>query len=243
MRTLTRNRTIRLFFLATLLSLTGCFSLSRQVLPPQHYVLGAAGPPEQAAPPADPAAADSSGQLIGLRPPRVAEYLATPFIVVRRGAHQVEFSEYHRWGEDLGRAINRIVVRRMASRTPPHRVEAAPWPAGTSPEHVIQVHILRFEGVAPKSPGNVEGEAHLLATWEILRLLDGSLLARGTTEVREGGWSVDDFDGLVRLLDAGLEILAEDLALGLDGALAPLGPSGATPSFPPGVLPDLMRNP
>jgi uncharacterized protein len=233
----TRNRTIRLFLLATLLSPAGCFSLSRSAPLQQHYVLGAGGPPEHAAPPGGRLVADPGGHLIGLRLPRLADYLATPFIVVRRGTHQVEFSEYHRWGEDLGRAINRVVAGRMASRTPPHHVAAAPWPGGTSPDHVIQVHILRFEGVARQDPGSGEGEAHLLATWEILRPLDGALVARGTTEVREGGWSVGDFDGLVRLLDAGLEILAEDLALGLERALAPRDPSGATPSLLPSLIP------
>ena len=221
MPTLIRNRRLHLLLLATLLPLSGCFSLSRTAPPQQHYVLGAGGPQEHTALRGDPSVADSSGTLIGLRPPRLADYLATRFIVVRQGVHQVEFSEYHRWGEDLGRAINRIVAGRIASRTPSHRVEAAPWPVGTSPDHVIQVHIMHFEGVARGQPGNGEGEAHLLATWEILRPLDGALLARGTTEVREGGWSVGDYDSLVRLLDAALEVLAEDVVQSLPRTLAP----------------------
>jgi len=219
--TLTRNRTVRLFLFATFLSLAGCFSLSREAPLQQHYVLGVGGAPDHAAPPADRPGEDVSGHVIGLRPTRLADYLASPFIVIRRGAHQVEFSEYHRWGEDLSRAINRTVAGHLAALAPPHRVEAAPWPTGTAPDHVIQVHILRFEGVARDDSVNGEGEALLLATWEILSRLDGAVLSRGTTEVREGGWSVGDFDGLVRLLDAGLEVLAEDLALALDRALAP----------------------
>ena len=218
---LTRNRAARLFLLGTLLSLASCFSLSRSAPPQQHYVLGAGGPAEHAAPPANQTKSDASELLIGLRPPRLADYLASPFIVVRRGMYQVEFSEYHRWGEDLGRAINRTVADRIAARAPPHRVVAAPWPSGTSADHVIEVHILRFEGVAPEASVNGEAEAHLLATWEILHPQNGSVVARGTTEVREGGWSVGDFDGLVRMLNAGLETLAEDLVLALDRALVP----------------------
>lgn len=215
MTTLTGNRAIRLVFLATLLSLTGCFSLSRHTPPQRHYVLGVGEAPERAAAPADRLAAGPDGHVVGLRPPRLADYLASPFIVVRRGAHEVEFSEYHRWGEDLGRAINRTVAGRVAARASPHRIEVAPWPAGTSPDRVIQMHILRFEGVAREDFLNHEAEAHLLVTWEILRALDGAVLAGGTTEVREEGWSLGDFDGLVGLLDAGLEILARDLALAL----------------------------
>jgi uncharacterized protein len=221
MQTLISNRIIHLLLFALLLSPAGCFSLSHDAPPQQHYVLGADGPPELAAPPRDRPLADFSGHLVGLRPPRMAEYLATPFIVVRRGSHQVEFSEYHRWGEDLGRAINRTVAVRLAALAPSHRVERAPWPSGTSPELLIQLQILRFEGVGPERSESGEGEAHLLATWEILRPLDGAVLGRGTTEVREGGWSVGDFDGLVRLLDSGLATLAGELAVSLAGAEAP----------------------
>lgn len=221
MQTLTRHRTIHLLLVAILLSTAGCFSLSHSAPPQQHYVLGAGGPPELAAPLATGPVAHSNEHLVGLRSPRLAEYLTGPFIVVRRGSHQVQFSEYHRWGEDLGRAINRTVAVRLAALAPSRRVETAPWPGGTSPALVIQLQILSFEGVAQESSGNGEGEAHLLATWEILRLLDGAVLDRGTTEVREGGWSVGDFDELVRLLDRGLATLAGDLALSLDRADAP----------------------
>jgi len=223
---LTRNPTIHLLLLAILLAPAGCFSLSRSAPPQQHFVLGASQSPEAAATPADQPVADAEVHVIGLRQPRLADYLATPFIVVRRGSHQVEFSEYHRWGEDLGRSINRavagrvVVAGRTVSRVPSLRVEAAPWPAGTTPDHVIQVHVLRFEGVEPAGSGSGEGEAHLLATWEIFRSPDGALVGQGSTEVRAGGWSVGDFGGLVSLLDAGLEVLAEDLVTGLQRAMA-----------------------
>jgi uncharacterized protein len=233
--TLTRNRTTRLLVLAILLSVAGCFSLGRQAPAQKHYVLGAGGGAEQAAPAAARPAAEPGGLVVGLRPLRLADYLSTPFIVVRRGEHEVEFSEFHRWGEDLSRAVNRTVARRLASRIPEGRIEVAPWPVGTSPEFVIQVHLLRFEGLARVGAEDA-GEAHLLATWEVLRPGDGGVLARGTTDVREGGWSVGDFDGLVRLLDAGLEVLARDLVLGLGRALAP--GSGSLPSpLAPSVVP------
>ena len=65
------------------------------------------------------------------------------------------------------------------------------------------------------------GEAHLLATWEILDPIDGALRARGGTEVRRPGWTVGDFNGLVDLLDAGLGVLAEDLIRALEGVSQP----------------------
>lgn len=203
-------RTIRLLLLCALLVVGGCFSLARDPSPSRHYVLGGGGA-EGATPTAAP-----DRTLIGLRPPRLAEYLATPFIVVRRDDHQIGFSEFDRWGEDVVRGVGRRVARHMAARAPSLRVETTPWSTTTQPEYVIEMDLLRFEGVAPDGPQAANGEAHLLATWEIIRRRDGALLASGTTEVREPGWTVGDFHGLVGLLDAALGALAEELVLGLE---------------------------
>lgn len=205
-------RTIRFLLLSALLAVGGCFSLARDPSPPRHYVLGGGG--KAAASTAAP-----SRTSIGLRPPRLAEYLMTPFIVVRRDVHQIGFSEFDRWGEDVVHGIGRTVARSMSARAPSLRVETTPWPTTAQPEYVVEMDVVRFEGVAPADSLAVGGEAHLLATWEITRRRDGSLVASGTTEVREPGWTVGDFHGLVALLEAALDTLAAELVLGLEAAL------------------------
>lgn len=205
-------KTTRFLFLYALLALGGCFSLARAPSTPRHYVLGGGG--DAAASTAAPART-----TIGLRPPRLAEYLATPFIVVRRDVHQIGFSDFDRWGEGLVDGIGRTVARRMSAQGPSLRVETTPWPTTAQPEYVIEMDVLRFEGVAPADSLAVIGEAHILATWEITRRRDGALVASGTTEVREPGWTVGDFHGLVALLDAALDTLAAELVLGLGAAL------------------------
>lgn len=205
-------RTTRFLLLSALLAVGGCFSLAREPSPPRHYVLG--GGANVAASTAAPA-----GTTIGLRPPRLAEYLATPFIVVRRDIHQIGFSDFDRWGEDVAEGIGRTVARRMSQRAPSLRVETTPWSTTAQPEYVIEMDVLRFEGVAPGDVPAEAGEAHILATWEITRRRDGALAASGTTEVREPGWTVGDFHGLVALLDAALDTLAAELLLGLEAAL------------------------
>lgn len=211
---------VRPILLLLLLTLSGCFSLSRSPRVQQHYVLGAGRETEGAAL-EDRTTAEAV--VIGLRQPRLAEYLASPFMVVRRGTHRVEFSEVDRWGEDLARGISRTLARRMAARLPDHRVESAPWPPGARPEYVIQLSILRFEGVAPDDSLAATGEAHLLATWEILGSSDGAILGSGTTEVWSRSWTVGDFDELVNLLDAGVDTLAEELVLRLERLFASAG--------------------
>jgi len=214
----TRNRAIPATILLAALSLPGCFSLSRESPPRQHYVLGSALPAQETAPlPID-------AGVVGLRAPALADYLATPFLVVRRGNHRIEFDEFHRWGEDLPRGFSRTLASHLGSRMPAHRVIVVPWPTGTHPEHLVQVQLLRFEGVAPDGAQGGRGSAHLIATWEILGSAGAVVLARGTTEVVDDGWVVGDFDALVRMLDAGIGTLAEDIAIALErvrGTAAP----------------------
>lgn len=210
---------IRLILPLSLLALTGCFGLGRGEPPQRHYVLGEGKQPAEAASPGP--AGDVTGIALGLRRPRLAEYLESPFMVIRRGVNQIEFSEFHRWGETLEQGINRTVAGYLATKEPVGRVEFAPWPPRTNLDYVIQLHVLRFEGLVPDDAAVTEGEVLVQATWEILRAADGVVLTRGTTEYREGGWKLEDYDSLVSLLQVGLSVLAEELVTGLKSIMAP----------------------
>jgi len=207
--------------------LSGCFSLSRDAPPQQHYVLGGGVSDPRDAPGlvvrADEEAAPT---LVGLRPPRMADYLANPYLVVRYGTHRIEFSEFHRWGEELGRGINGTLALLLGEEASGFRAVAAPWPTGAMPEYLVQLQVLRFEGVVPEDAGATgsggrsperddplpaNGSSHLRVAWEIIRPRDGATVARGTTDVLEDGWTPGDHAGLVRRLDAALVTLAGDL--------------------------------
>ena len=215
------TKAMRLVFSLALVALTGCFGLGRGEPPQRHYVLGLGLGLEQAGQESAGPTGPVPGPTVGLRPLLLAEYLATPFIVIRRGPHQIEFSEFHRWGETLDQGINRTVAGYMTGREPFRSVEFAPWPTRSKHDYVIQLQILRFEGMAPDQPAAFEGEALLLASWEILRGEDGVLLARGTTEYHGQGWTVGDYDGLVSLLETGLSEVADDLVARLESMIAP----------------------
>lgn len=198
----------RLLCLTVLVGSTGCgIGLNRGAAPPQHYVLGGVASQTAAAP-----SGDSSGVSIGLRRPQIASYLDAPSIVVRRGANQIEFSELHRWGENLGGGINRALAADLSARDTFGAVATAPWSPRERLDYLIQLNVLRFEGLVSEEGTASQGEIHLLATWEIIGSEDGAVLARGTTDHRAGGWRVGDFAHLVTLLDAGLGVLASDLA-------------------------------
>lgn len=207
--------TMRTIVLCALAGLAGC-SLSHGDPPLRHYVLGGDRVQGSGAP--HPGLA---GVTIGVRRLQLASYLESPAIAVRRGAQEITLSEFHRWGEPLSGGIGRAVAGRLTAGAPFRAVDVAPWPLREKYDRVIQLHVQRFEGVASAEAAASEGEARLLATWEIIRQRDGEVLARGTTDYRQGGWRVGDYAGLVVLLDAGLGVLSNDLMASLERLGAP----------------------
>jgi hypothetical protein len=205
-RTRYTAKTVRLLSLPALVALAGCMSLGRGEPAQQHYVLGGSEAPVGAT-----VSPELTGLTVGVRRLDLAAYLETPFILVRRGSNRLGYSEFHRWGEGLAGGINRTVAGYLGDRSPLRGVDVAPWPAGERYDYVIQLHVLRFEGLVPEGVEEVDGEVHMLATWEIIQQLDGVVLARGTTDYLGDGWTLGDYAGLVTLLDAGLQVLTEEL--------------------------------
>jgi uncharacterized lipoprotein YmbA len=203
------KKTLCLLPLSALVGLAGCMSLGRGEPAQQHYVLG--GSTVQAG----GASPELTGLSVGIRRLDLATYLETPFILVRRGPNRLGYSEFHRWGEALAGGINRTVAGYLGDRSQLRGVDVAPWPAGERYDYVIQLHVLRFEGLVPEGELEVNGDVHMLAAWEIIRQLDGVVLARGTTDYRENGWRLGDYAGLVTQLDLGLQTLTEQLLASL----------------------------
>lgn len=227
------TKTAALIVVVILSTLAGCFSLGRDTPPLEQYVLGRI-----------PTTVDTSaarpGVTLGVRRLDLAAYLATPAIVVRRGSHRVVHSEFHRWSHDPGEGINRAVASYVAAAAGVRAVNVAPWPLRTPHDFLIQLHISRFEGVAPEAPTATEGEAHVAADWEIIGPLDGAVLARGVTDYRQRGWRVGDYAGLVSLLDTGLHTLAHDLVACIE-SLGSGRPGNCTVEHVSAGIPDVVR--
>jgi uncharacterized lipoprotein YmbA len=199
---------------AALLLATGCFSLSRKSPPLRHYALagasqsGAAGTSTSTA--AAATATVSTGLTIGLRRLDLASYLQVPAVMVRRGATELIVSEFHRWGGELDEAINQAVATHLRGLPPVKAVEVAPWQAQTHHDFLVQLHVMRFEGVADSAA--TQGRVHMQAGWDIVRPFDGRVLMRGTTDDRSAEWRVGDYSALVAGLDAALARMARDIS-------------------------------
>ncbi len=199
-------RTLRLLGICALLTEAGCFSLARPTPPLEEYVLGAGPRPVAALP-----ARDSGGLTIGLRRLDLAPYLSTTAIVVRRGS-KIVTSGFRRWGEEPSAGIMRAVAVSLGAAPTILAVDVAPWPVQAQHDYLVQLHVSHLEGVAAEDLTATEGEIHVMASWEIIRSQDGTLVARGETDRREAGWKVGDYLGLVTRVDKGLTGIASDLA-------------------------------
>jgi uncharacterized lipoprotein YmbA len=197
-----------------LVFVSGCFKLARPTPPLEQFVLGSnsaalAGSSNGAATPRV-VAGDSTRVTIGLRRLDLAPYLATTAIVVRRGA-VVETSGTRRWAEEPAAGISRAIAGYLGASPRVLAVDIAPWPIRAPHDYLVQVHITHLEGVAADDSLAQQGDMHLQASWEIIRTLDGALLARGKTERRESGWTIGDYRGLVARFEKGLSGLADDI--------------------------------
>jgi uncharacterized lipoprotein YmbA len=183
---------------------SGCFKLSRSSPPIREYVLRGATPPA------------AEGRLtVGIRRADVASYLSGPAIMVRRGDNEIVASEFHRWREPLDEAINRVVATNLTGLSPVRAVDVAPWATRSQHDYWVQLHIVRFEGVTNASGGTPRTEMD--ASWDIVRPVDGRVLVRGRTTLREGAWNTGDYSTLVNALDGTLATLARDIASCLGG--------------------------
>jgi uncharacterized lipoprotein YmbA len=180
----------------------GCFKLARTSPPVEHYVLGGLHPADATTP------TDSGGLAIGLRRVDVAPYLSTLAIVVRRADNEILTTGFHRWAESPVAGLNRSLAEYIAASPGVRSVDVAPWHVRTKQDLVVQLHVLRLEGLLT---GERRGEGHVLARWEIIRPDDGAILARGATEHRAPGWTAHDYPGLVARLDAGLVVVAREV--------------------------------
>jgi len=111
------------------------------------------------------------------------------------------------------------VATRLAARPEIRAVEVVPWSPGASFDYVVELHVLRFEGVGPPPDPEADedapppdGHAQVVVEWTVLRPGTDAVLARQTTRHRAATWPVGNYPALVARLGAGLGTLVEDVA-------------------------------
>jgi uncharacterized lipoprotein YmbA len=208
-----------LAILLTVGLLAACVDLEPRQSNMSYYVLSDAVTPTDTAAAPDAILPDSLDLVVGIRKVRLATYLNTPSLTTRYGAHQVEFAEFHRWGEDLADAISRSVAQSLDRQNGILRVDQVPWPDRTEHDLLVQMHVLRFEGEAPSDARSEDrdrdapavGRARVVVAWELVDPETQTVWVSGRTDHSEPGWTVGDYPALTERLDAALNVVAADL--------------------------------
>lgn len=191
-----------LFIIAT----GGCINLDPQEDPTRIFVLKEISP------------MGSSGSektlSVGIRRINLPAYLNSSKIVIRKGDHEVVHSDYHRWGEDLDVAIGRNLAGRLAESLSEAEVVRFPWPDKTSPDYVVEVEILRFDG--DESTYN----AKVQAKWMIRdsEAAKPTPTTHGKTDFRKS-WDGRSFVALVASLDRGLAVMGGQISEAIRGMM------------------------
>jgi uncharacterized lipoprotein YmbA len=118
-----------------------------------------------------PSEARAEAGVLSVEKVRVPDWLDRTQFVARGKDGTLEFDEQARWGEPLGRGLQRVMTENLASLLTDRRVVAAPTP----PRDAIALRLnLDFVEAVRQSDGDVR----VAVRWE-LQAADGKSLRRG----------------------------------------------------------------
>ncbi|MFT7559497.1 MAG: putative lipoprotein YmbA [Flavobacteriales bacterium] len=109
---------------------------------------------------------------LGLGPVELVAYLDQTAIVSRISDNQLLVSGFHAWAEPLDEGIARVMSAELSRNGLFDFVSAFPWDTRARPNMQMQLKITQLDGVR----GDV---IHLQAQYQLLRLSDQMILARG----------------------------------------------------------------
>lgn len=139
--------------------------------PSRFYMLGPLAADAAAQPAGRPAA-------VGVGPVELPKYLDRPQIAVRSGAHELLYSETHRWAEALRDNVTEVLAENLALLVPTDKVAIYPWGRSTTIDYQVVIEISRFDADAG-------GYVVLSANWRLYREDSREVVAQHKSAVTE----------------------------------------------------------
>ncbi len=178
---------------------SGCINLDPQHDPTRIFVLSGNSPTV-------PTAA-IEGFAVRFKRIELPSYLDSPKMATRQGDFEIVYSEFNRWGEDLDKAIGRVLAETLLAHPRIREVSLFPSNQAES-DYQVSLSISRFEG-------KNKNAAVLEAQWKILNAETGDTIETGITSTRRP-WDGNDYDALARALSDTLAVLGQDISRALD---------------------------
>src|SRR5262249_41280271 len=94
----------------------------------------------------DPVAATGRTRTLTVGPVILPAYLRRREIVSRIGDNEVRASDTHRWGEDLGHGLARVVAEDLSAEVPGLRASTSAW-RDAGADYRLTIEIERFEPI------------------------------------------------------------------------------------------------
>ncbi|MFV1980372.1 MAG: membrane integrity-associated transporter subunit PqiC [Rhodothermia bacterium] len=182
-------------------TVSGCVNLKPPPDPTRYYLLNGASDPDSLV-----HEASASGRIVRLAPVELEPYLDNRYMVLRLQEFEVQFSDIHRWGEELADNIRSALARDLLATGAVSKIATK---ASEDADYVIKLHVHRFEGAPPDI-------AHLSATWTLLDS-SGNVLYTTAYDERNSGWVFEDYAHLAEKLDESLDTLAKAMVDKLPG--------------------------
>ncbi len=148
----------------------------------------------------------------------VPDWLDRPEITARMASGEIRPDEMARWGEPLGRGIQRVVAENLAVLLPDRAVARAPFAAGPSPEQRLAISVVE----AARQP---DGTVRVETRWSVMGREGAALVQRRSTH---SAAAATDAAATVRALNEALAALSREIA----DAVRALPPAAAPAASP-----------
>lgn len=165
----------------SLLLLQGCVGLQPTKDPTRYYLLNSVS--------SDPTGSLSEdGLRIGIRSIEMPSYLHASKIAVRRGSHEIVYSNFNRWGEDIDRAIARGISGELERQLEIYYISVFPWTTGLKHDYQIRASFTHFEG-------SFDGRILVAGSWVLIEPDSKAILATSPFRI-ERSWDSQTYSDL-----------------------------------------------
>jgi uncharacterized lipoprotein YmbA len=155
-------------------------------------------------------AAAANAPALHLRPVEIASYIRSRPMIVRRGANEIQFRDYARWGEPLEQGIARVLREELLARGAASAVQTTGAQAMTEGfAYQLGIRVLACEGTA-------DGGVNFDAVWELTSAGEGGrVAARGEFRPGDLRWDGKSEATLAAALSKAVSGLAQEIAAAL----------------------------
>jgi uncharacterized lipoprotein YmbA len=180
--------------LALLLITVGC----AETQPTRFYTLSGLHTPAEAS------RSLPGGQVVGVGPVSLPDYLDRPQIVTRTAANQVSLGEFDSWIEPLVTMVPRILTDNLSALLGTDEVVTIPQRRSIDFAYQVEVEVSRFDFDAT-------GRAVLDARWHVLDGRERSV-DRGRATLSERASNPNDYGAIAAAMSRALGALSEQIA-------------------------------